>query len=143
MYCVMRVYNVYRRYDSVYDTRLSGGLRVSWWLNTQYSNASILWAYIQEQLCYKVTPPSHMAYLATFLRALEPCNFTTMMTKFFPIVSVLICAFVTVRMAAVYPQNCGEAFESQLKELLAIKKTCDSAAFYDCCQVKRIIANII
>ena len=33
------------------------------------------------------------------------------------------------------PQDCGETFQSQLRELLAIKKTCDSAAFYDCCQV--------
>ena len=94
-------------------------------------------------LCYKVTPPARMPYLATFLCALEPCNFTTMMTKFFPIVNVFICVFVTVQAAAVSPQNCGETFESQLRELLATKKTCNSAAFYDCCQVKRIIANII
>ena len=44
--------------------------------------------------------------------------------------------FVTVQAAAVSQQDCGETFQSQMRELLAIKHTCDSAAFHDCCQVK-------
>ena len=42
---------------------------------------------------------------------------------------------VRVQAAAVIPQDCGETFQSQLQQLLATKQSCDSAAFYDCCQV--------
>ena len=45
------------------------------------------------------------------------------------------CAFVTVQAAAVYPQDCGDTFQAKLRELVAIKQTCDSGLFHDCCQV--------
>ena len=30
-------------------------------------------------------------------------------------------------------EDCGETFQSELKQLLRTKRSCDSAAFYDCC----------
>ena len=58
-----------------------------------------------------------------------------MMTKIIIVVSIFICVFVTVQAAAVSPQDCGERMQSQLRELLATKQTCDAAFFKDCCQV--------
>ena len=54
-------------------------------------------------------------------------------TKFISTIFALMCVSVTVQAAAVSPQDCGEMYQSQLKEFLA--STCDSAAFHDCCQV--------
>ena len=42
---------------------------------------------------------------------------------------------IRVQAAAIVPQDCGETFQTQLQQLLATKQSCDSAAFYDCCQV--------
>ena len=42
---------------------------------------------------------------------------------------------VRVQAAAVAPRDCGETFQTQLQQLLTTKQSCDSAAFYDCCQV--------
>ena len=32
-------------------------------------------------------------------------------------------------------QDCAEVFQAQLRRLLALRKTCNSAGFNDCCQV--------
>ena len=69
---------------------------------------------------------------------LVTCNFTTMMTK---VASIFIGVFITVQAAAVYPQDCGERMQSQLKELLATKQTCDSAFFRDCCTYSNSARN--
>ena len=60
------------------------------------------------------------------------------MTKFFSIVSICICAFVTVQTAAVSPQDCEHTFQSQLKELLATRQKCGSGSINDCCQVNYV-----
>ena len=33
------------------------------------------------------------------------------------------------------PQNCSAQYQAVLQEMFAIKKECDDAVFYDCCQV--------
>ena len=56
--------------------------------------------------------------------------------KLFHAVGVILFALsLRVQSAAVHVQDCGETFQSQLKQLLTTKESCDSAAFYDCCQV--------
>ena len=74
---------------------------------------------------------------------LVTCNFPTMMTKIFTVANIFICVFVTVQAAAVSPQDCGERMQSQLRELLATKQTCDSAFFRDCCQVHIQIQQVM
>ena len=51
---------------------------------------------------------------------------------------ILVCASCTllVQSAAVPVQNCGQTFQTQLDQLQNTVKSCDSAAFYDCCQVR-------
>ena len=57
-------------------------------------------------------------------------------------VSVYICVVsITVQVTA-SPTDCGDTFQSQLKYLLAIKQNCDSAGFYDCCQVRSLLFNL-
>ena len=98
----------------------SARVRVSWWLNTQYYRRTIKSPHL---------PARHIFVCA------GTCNFPTMMTKILIVASIFIGVFVTVQAAAVYPQNCGERMQSQLKELLATKQTCDSGIVHDCCQV--------
>ena len=51
-------------------------------------------------------------------------------------VGVFICVVsVTVQVTASLT-DCGDTFQSQLSDMLAIKQSCDSAGFYDCCQVR-------
>ena len=51
-------------------------------------------------------------------------------------VGVFICVVsITVQVTA-SPTDCGDTFQSQLRELIAIKQSCDSTGFYDCCQVR-------
>ena len=52
-------------------------------------------------------------------------------------IPLAVCAvqILLVQTAAVPVQDCGETFQSQLSQLMAIKQSCDSAALYDCCQV--------
>ena len=52
-----------------------------------------------------------------------------------------ICVSVTV--AHVTTANCGDTFQSQLRDLLAIKQSCDSAGFYDCEQVRSCLQTIV
>ena len=50
-------------------------------------------------------------------------------------VGVFICVVsITVQVTA-SPTDCGDTFQSQLTELIGTKQSCDSAGFYDCCQV--------
>jgi hypothetical protein len=58
------------------------------------------------------------------------------------LVAALCSVFVvTVKGAAVSGRDCGETFQTQLRELLATKHSCPSAAFRDCCQVKQLFPN--
>ena len=63
------------------------------------------------------------------------------------ILVVLHCSFVQIRntmnevcpaslSTCSSPQKCGQLFQSQLRQLMATKQSCDSAYFYDCCQVQ-------
>ena len=56
--------------------------------------------------------------------------------KFFLLLSVCAVHLLTVQAAAVAEQECGQLFQSQLRQLMATKRSCNSASFYDCCQVK-------
>ena len=51
------------------------------------------------------------------------------------IVSACIAHLLLTETSAVPAQDCGEIFQSQLRQLVTTKQSCDSASFYDCCQV--------
>jgi ficolin len=58
------------------------------------------------------------------------------------LVAALCSVFVvTVKGAAVSGGDCGETFQTQLRELLATKHSCPSAAFRDCCQIKQLFPS--
>ena len=63
-------------------------------------------------------------------------------SKIISMIFAFMVMSVTVQAMAVSPPDCGEIFQSQLSELLATKKTCDSAGFYDCCQVHELVKSI-
>ena len=49
--------------------------------------------------------------------------------------SVYVVQILLVQAAAGPVQDCGANFQSLLNQLVTIKQSCDSAAYYDCCQV--------
>ena len=50
---------------------------------------------------------------------------------------VLVCVAVSAEAAAVPEQrDCGDDFRSKLRELMDIKRSCPSAFYESCCQVK-------
>ena len=51
------------------------------------------------------------------------------------LLSVYVVQILLVQAAAGPVQDCGANFQSLLNQLVTVKKSCDSAAYYDCCQV--------
>ena len=47
--------------------------------------------------------------------------------------AVLVCVSEA---AEIGDAHCGQRYQEALEEALTIKKECNEAAFYDCCQVK-------
>ena len=56
--------------------------------------------------------------------------------KLLLIVSACLAHLLLTETSAVPAQDCGEIFQSLLRRLEATQPSCDSAGFYDCCQVR-------
>ena len=55
-------------------------------------------------------------------------------------VSFLVWMAAAVESAAVPEQDCGESFQTKLGELLAMKRSCSSAFYQNCCQVCKVLS---
>ncbi len=54
---------------------------------------------------------------------------------------VLSIAMVTILLVYVEgaPSDCAESYHQLIEDAIGVKKTCETAAFRDCCQVSRIL----
>ena len=50
-------------------------------------------------------------------------------------IAVLVAVVCTSEAAEIGNAYCGQRYQEALEEALTIKKECNDAAFYDCCQV--------
>ena len=53
--------------------------------------------------------------------------------QFIAILAAAVCVSEAAEIGNAY---CGQRYQEALEEALTIKKECNEAAFYDCCQVK-------
>ena len=53
--------------------------------------------------------------------------------QFIAVLAAVVCVSEAAEIGDAY---CGQRYQEVLEDALTIKKECNDAAFYDCCQVK-------